>query len=205
MKLSKENLQFIDNYLKFNEVVYFDIRLEMLDHVATAVEQKMNEEQLEFYDAFKEYMVQNKKEVMKFNKGTGFYFQPIKKFGLFLFKPLSLVLGALALLFSKFLVLYLGINNISLYIVIIFAVFFYSFFIANYYVCNRRRFFFLEQNGTILFLLLQFGQFFNRSANQSTETSIFINTILLYLFLSFVYFYYDEMVIFKAKNKYLFS
>jgi uncharacterized protein with von Willebrand factor type A (vWA) domain len=81
MKLSKENIRFIDNYLKFNEVVYFDIRLEMLDHVATAVEQKMNEEQLEFYDAFKEYMVQNKKEVMKFNKGVGFYFNQSKNLG----------------------------------------------------------------------------------------------------------------------------
>jgi Na+/H+ antiporter NhaC len=141
---------------------------------------------------------------MKFNKGVGFYFQPIKMFGLFLFKPLSLVLGALVFLLSKFLVMYLGIDNISLYIVIVFAVFFYSFFIANYYVCNRRRFFFLEQNGTILFLLLQFGQFFNRSANQSAEASMYINTSLLFLLLSFVLFYYNEMVIFKAKNKYLF-
>lgn len=53
MRLSKENIQFIDNYLKNSGVSYFDIRMEMLDHVATAVEQKMTVENLDFYDAFK--------------------------------------------------------------------------------------------------------------------------------------------------------
>lgn len=53
MKLSAENIKFIDNYLKNSEVIYYDIRMEILDHVATAVEQKMQTENLDFYDAFK--------------------------------------------------------------------------------------------------------------------------------------------------------
>ena len=53
MKLTTENIQFIDNYLKNSEVIYYDIRVEMIDHVATAVEQKMEAENLDFYDAFK--------------------------------------------------------------------------------------------------------------------------------------------------------
>ena len=57
MSLSSENIQFIDNYLKNSEVIYYDIRMEMLDHVATAVEHKMQAENLDFYDAFKSYMV----------------------------------------------------------------------------------------------------------------------------------------------------
>ena len=40
MSLSSENIKFIDNYLKNSEVIYYDIRMEMLDHVASAVEQK---------------------------------------------------------------------------------------------------------------------------------------------------------------------
>ena len=67
MSLSSENIKFIDNYLKNSEVIYYDIRMEMLDHVATAVEQKMEAENLDFYDAFKSYMVLNKKEVLKSN------------------------------------------------------------------------------------------------------------------------------------------
>mgnify|MGYP003609994852 FL=1 len=68
MKLTAENIQFIDNYLKNSEVIYYDIRMEMLDHVATAVEQKMEAENLDFYDAFKSYMVVNKKEILKGKK-----------------------------------------------------------------------------------------------------------------------------------------
>ena len=57
--LTSQNIKFIDNYLKNSEVIYYDIRMEMLDHVATAVEQKMQTENLDFYDAFKSYMVVN--------------------------------------------------------------------------------------------------------------------------------------------------
>ena len=48
MSLSSENIKFIDNYLKNSEVIYYDIRMEMLDHVATAVERKMQTENLDF-------------------------------------------------------------------------------------------------------------------------------------------------------------
>ena len=44
MKLTLQDIQFIANYLKNSEVIYYDIRMEMLDHVATAVEQKMKAE-----------------------------------------------------------------------------------------------------------------------------------------------------------------
>ena len=75
MKLSAENIKFIDNYLKNSEVIYYDIRMEMLDHVATAVELKMQAENIDFYDAFKSYMVVNKKEILKGNKEEGLYFK----------------------------------------------------------------------------------------------------------------------------------
>ena len=205
MKLTKENLRFIDNYLKFNEVVYFDIRLEMLDHVATAVEQKTNEEQLEFYDAFKEYMVQNKKEVMKFNKGVGFYFQPIKKFGLFLFKPLSLVLLPIVYLFNYFISQQHDFQAISLYIYPAICLFCVLFSIIVYYFSNRRRYFYLEQNSVILFVIVQLLQMSLKFDIQNIQRSLCINSILLFLLLSFVFFYFNELKTFKAKNKYLFS
>lgn len=64
-KLTQEQIQFIDNYLKNSDVVFIDVRLEMLDHVASAVETKMEEEQTDFYEAFKAYMVVNKKELIE--------------------------------------------------------------------------------------------------------------------------------------------
>ena len=44
MKLSKESIQSIDSYLKHEGFVYVDIRMEMVDHVANAVEEKMEVE-----------------------------------------------------------------------------------------------------------------------------------------------------------------
>jgi len=63
-KLTKEDIQFIDNYLIKSGVIYIDIRTEMLDHIATAVEARMQSENDCFYDAFKAYMIENKKSLL---------------------------------------------------------------------------------------------------------------------------------------------
>lgn len=59
--LDKDELNFIDNYLRNSGFDYLDVRLELIDHVASAIEKSMEEHDLEFYDAFKSYMVVNKK------------------------------------------------------------------------------------------------------------------------------------------------
>lgn len=65
-KLSEENIRFIQNYLKNSQMVFIDVRLEMTDHVASAIEENLNKNaELEFYDAFKTYMIQHKKELLK--------------------------------------------------------------------------------------------------------------------------------------------
>jgi hypothetical protein len=56
MKITKQNIQFIDNYLKRNNVIYYDIRMEMLDHILNGIENEIKEKNIEFYDAFKIYM-----------------------------------------------------------------------------------------------------------------------------------------------------
>ncbi len=64
-KLIKENIQFIDNYLLKSGVIYKDIRVEMIDHVASAVEERMQTNNAIFYDAFKGFMVENKKSLLE--------------------------------------------------------------------------------------------------------------------------------------------
>lgn len=66
-KLTKDDIQFIDNYLIKSEVVYKDIRIEMIDHIATALEARMQSENVSFYDAFKAYMIENKAMLLKEN------------------------------------------------------------------------------------------------------------------------------------------
>ncbi len=65
MVLDKPQIKFIDNYLTKSGVDFLDIRMEMIDHIASAVEEKMQKENLNFYDAFKSYMLKNKNELLK--------------------------------------------------------------------------------------------------------------------------------------------
>mgnify|MGYP000873503905 CR=1 FL=1 len=68
-KLAKENIQFIDTYLKNSDVIFDDIRMEMVDHVATAVETEISNGDLrDFYYIFKDYMVKNKSIIYKQNR-----------------------------------------------------------------------------------------------------------------------------------------
>lgn len=95
-KLDQEELEFIDNYLKNSGVEYIDVRLEMLDHVASAVETKMKTEEAEFYETFKAYMMGNKKELLRqtntFAKES--FTKVVKMIGKNLFHPLSLIITA---------------------------------------------------------------------------------------------------------------
>jgi hypothetical protein len=51
MKLVKEEIQFIDNYLIKNGVNYWDVRLELLDHIVSAVEDRIENEGVSFNEA----------------------------------------------------------------------------------------------------------------------------------------------------------
>jgi len=51
MKLIKEEIQFIEDYLIKNEVKYWDVRLELLDHIVSAVEDKIENEGISFNEA----------------------------------------------------------------------------------------------------------------------------------------------------------
>ena len=92
--LTTQNLKFIDNYLKNSEIVYDDIRMELIDHIASAVEEQMRVENTDFYDAFKNYMILNKKKLLKNFAGGGFKsFEPIKSFCNYLVQLYSVVFG----------------------------------------------------------------------------------------------------------------
>lgn len=51
MKLTQEEIQYIDDYLRKSGVQFWDVRLEILDHVATGVEEKMTHESMSFEEA----------------------------------------------------------------------------------------------------------------------------------------------------------
>lgn len=91
-KLTQEQITFIDNYLQKSDVVFVDIRAELTDHIASAVEEKMEAENLGFYDAFKDFMVNNKKEILRERS----YFLPSTlNFLKTLYKPYNIVIAAM--------------------------------------------------------------------------------------------------------------
>lgn len=64
MKLTDKEIHFIDTYLNNSGIVYEDIRFEMTDHVATAMEAMEGD----FYENFREYMIVNKASILKADK-----------------------------------------------------------------------------------------------------------------------------------------
>lgn len=74
MKLTKEQIDFIDNYLKNSGVNYIDIRYEMVDHIATELEMNLADcggdilPDEDFREHFKAYMTENKGQFLASNK-----------------------------------------------------------------------------------------------------------------------------------------
>ena len=64
MHLTTQHIEFIDTYLENSGVQYVDIRYEMADHVATALEAQEGD----FYEQFRLYMARNKKQLMQNNR-----------------------------------------------------------------------------------------------------------------------------------------
>lgn len=54
MKLTKDEIKYIDNYLLKNEVRFWDVRLELLDHIVSYVENKIDNEGISFNEALLE-------------------------------------------------------------------------------------------------------------------------------------------------------
>ena len=206
MSLSSENIQFIDNYLKNSEVIYYDIRMEMLDHVATGVEQKMEVENLNFYDAFKSYMVVNKKEILKGNKGEGLHFkEPLKKFGLFVIQPFQLFLAFITYLTVYFFTQFFGINDFTKYIYITIIITYLIFGLIHFLLTRKKKFYYIDKNFSIIFLLYQIANPLHRTANEEFTSYVVFNSIILFVFFAFLRFYYIEMKSFRQKNQFLFQ
>jgi len=65
-KLTVEEIEFTWNYLKNSGVEFVDVRTEMTDHVASALEEMLDEiPEAGFYGVFKSYMIQHKKDLIE--------------------------------------------------------------------------------------------------------------------------------------------
>lgn len=102
MKLTADNIKFIDSYLVNSGVKYIDIRMEMVDHIATALEQTEGM----FYDNFRKYMAEHKMQLLKANRNFAYAAlkSALRQMGLQMLGPwflIPLALMLIVLYFSK--------------------------------------------------------------------------------------------------------
>lgn len=65
MKLTQEQIQYIDNYLKRSGVTYWDVRAELLDHIASAIEEEITTNKSTFEEALKSVSISFGNQVRK--------------------------------------------------------------------------------------------------------------------------------------------
>ncbi|WP_264520057.1 hypothetical protein [Flavobacterium sp. N1994] len=196
MKLSKEEIRFIDTYLQSNEVYYSDIRQEMVDHVASAVEQNMEADGQDFYHAFKDYMVIHKRELLKNNKMRwSFSWDTLHQFSLFLVKPYMLLMGVVIFFIFKNVdvTIYFSndftLNNLFLALIITLVLFQGVYF--QLYL--KKRFYVVEKTGTILTVLYYFQLFFLPFFDKSAVSPLTL-TIFSFLFLGYIIFFIQTII-----------
>ena len=203
-QLSKHDLQFIDNYLIKHDFIFVDIRYEILDHIATAIKAKMQGESLNFYDAFKSYMVVNRKEILK-RKGTSLQssIDTLVSFSKTLTKRHNIIAG---FLIATFFILFsnkLNVNNLA---DIIFKTAMCVFVIANIvlmiysFVIIKKRYYCFETLSSITSVLYFYNLFLYDFQNEKT-LSIIVIASTIFLFYAFLFYVLD--VIKKFKISYL--
>ena len=115
MSISQSDLKFIDTYLVNSDVRFIDIRIELTDHIATAVENKMAAENVSFYDGFKDYMAQNKKQLLdeKASRKSAANFT-LSFYKRIFMQPLTLLFAVAAFVLVQFVFRNYQIDSISL-------------------------------------------------------------------------------------------
>ena len=195
--LTTQNLKFIDNYLKKSEIFYDDIRMELTDHIASAIEEKMKVDNIDFYDAFKSYMILNKKELLKKFSGSGFKsFEPIKSFGLFLLKPINLPLGIVFIFSFHYFQNIINKANFVLNFNYHWMAFIILFGLSHqifFGLIKKKRFFMLEQSMWILFLFQQILNLFANPRQIDNVIHFYINYFFIYLTIMFLLFYVNRI------------
>lgn len=205
MELSKENILFIDSYLKKSEVVFDDLRQELVDHTASAIACKMISDNSDFYDAFKEYMVENKKDILKagmVNQRVNLKLALLKFFNFLKIKEVVLFSVVLFFLasntFKDSLVPYLhDFQSIILISIMAFTII----WIVVFYGILKKRFFVLENNTFLLAIIFQFFNLSRMIWEDNPEIEFYSSLSIGLLIGLYMVFMFKSAIEFYSKNK----
>ena len=213
MKLNQDQIHFIDTYLQNSEVIYKYVRLEMVDHVASCIEQDWSKHpNKSFRDVFKSYMVANKKQLL--NDFKSFRKKTTKRLflelGKAMVKPASLLLGLLVFMvffYSRELIynilgnLYTHWKAISLVVVILL---FLVWYVSKRYIV-KDSYIVIEQLIWIL-IFLHYGVSFILDIligfipeNYKNITALVLSAIYIMIFINFIKVLRSHIIYYKSK------
>lgn len=191
MKLSKEQIEFIDKFLQRNDVQYIDVREEMIDHIASAVEEKMILDNANFHDTFVSYVNFNKKELFKMNKSIWWFsLSEIKSYLHSFLKPISLFVNffllVLFFLFRKNENMVILKENLPFYFIVSFLIIGLLNFVY-FSLVIKKRYFFIERNSILLMILywinlLVLKPFENNKTLSDVLLVVFMMLLVVYIF-----------------------
>lgn len=199
-QLSNEEIKFIDNYLQKSDIVFVDVRAELTDHIASAVEERMETENVDFYDAFKDFMIHNKKEILK---SKNYFLHSLLNFGKTLYKPYNICIALFIIVTfyfnqnfeqEKFLkTIHTGLFCSILIISLIQLV---------YTIVYKKRFIYIEKVTFSLLIIYYINLFFNGFYKDFYGNYLSLG-ITVFLFLAFLVHYGTTIRNFKRKYSYL--
>ncbi|WP_034060324.1 hypothetical protein [Lacinutrix jangbogonensis] len=208
MKLTKEEIQFIDNYLENSDVIHADIRMEITDHVASEIEAIMKANSVAtFYDVFIKYMVENKASLLKEN--NNFINSVINKNTKLILKELidykTIILFVVLMFLSHFYLAELSVKSINnvFGVPLVLIVILITIYIIACKVFKYSRFSGVERLGFMYFVLVQALNFISiiiRPRIEEGISTIFISTALT---ISIVLIYVFAKVSFTIIKSYL--
>lgn len=197
-QLSSEKIQFINDYLEKSDVIFVDIRAELTDHIASAVEEKMEAENLDFYDAFKDFMVHNKKQLLR-NRNS--FLPPLFSFSKTLYKWYNLLIGALIIALFYL----ISSNNDqqdilkNIHIGLFYGILTFTALQAIYtFIILKKRFAYIEKATFWLLIIYYINLFFNGFHEDFFGNSISVG-ITLFLFIAFLIYFTKVMLKFNPK------
>ncbi len=202
MKLSNQEIRFIDQYLQKADVIFVDVRSELTDHIASAVEEKMEVEELPFYDAFKAYMVVNKKMLLASNRRNFKNFKnAIISFSKTFIKPQNIIFAIMLLFGFRYLNQLISLEIMSIGI---FSIFFLFVFVQAIYTIFiiKKRYLYLENSSSVLLVIYYVNLFLNGFVLHSKNFIGNQFSIGIILFLLFAYVGYCITTIRKFRFKY---
>lgn len=201
MKLNAKQIEFIDKFLHRNDVVFVDIKAEMLDHIASAVEEKMELGNSDFHDTFVSYVNSNRKELFKMNRNIWWFsLSEIKNYLSFFLKPICLFVNVFIVIvyffFRKSEWFILFKENLPFYFLLSFLVIGLMNFVY-FSLIKKKRYFFIERSSIVLMILYWINLLMLKPFSKQEIISDFIT--LFFMCLCTVYFFYTINLI----NKFL--